>query len=112
LFAVHPAFAVLAVIGVINAAIGAVYYLRLVSAMFLNDPLAAPRPGGGRPALASISIAAVLLVAFGLAPRPVFNYLERKSAQGNAGPNAAASSRMPVPAADGPQESTLQARSE
>ncbi|MGE5195467.1 MAG: NADH-quinone oxidoreductase subunit N, partial [Deltaproteobacteria bacterium] len=31
LFEVHPAFAVLAVLGVLNAAIGAVYYLRLVS---------------------------------------------------------------------------------
>ena len=50
IFAVHPAFAILAVIGVINAAIGAVYYLRLVSAMFLYDPLGSARPAGGRPA--------------------------------------------------------------
>jgi hypothetical protein len=80
--------------------------------MFLNDPLAAPRPGGGRPALVSISLAAMLLVAFGLAPRPVFSYLERKPAQGTADSHAAASSRRAVPAADGPTESTLQARSE
>ncbi len=80
IFAVHPAFAVLAVLGVINAAIGAVYYLRLVSAMFLNDPLGAPRPSGGRPALAAIALSAALLVAFGIAPRPVFRYLERPPA--------------------------------
>jgi NADH-quinone oxidoreductase subunit N len=77
IFAVHPAFAVLAVLGVVNAAIGAVYYLRLVSAMFLSDPLGAPRPSGGRPALAAIALSVVLLVAFSFAPRPVFRFLER-----------------------------------
>jgi NADH-quinone oxidoreductase subunit N len=75
-FSVHPAFAVLAVIGVINAAIGAVYYLRLVSAMFLNDPLSTARPAGGRPALVAVALSAALVVAFGIMPRPVFKYLE------------------------------------
>jgi NADH-quinone oxidoreductase subunit N len=73
---VHPAFAVLAVLGVVNAAIGAVYYLRLVSAMFLNDLLGAPRPAGGRPALAAIALSALLVLSFGLAPRPVFRFLQ------------------------------------
>ncbi len=77
IFSVHPAFAVLAVIGVINAAIGAVYYLRLVSAMFLNDPLSTARPAGGRPALIGIALSAALIVAFGVMPRPVFRFLER-----------------------------------
>lgn len=81
LFDVHPAFAVLAVLGVINAAIGAVYYLRLVSAMFLNDPLASPRPGGGRPALAAVALSAALVVGFGILPRPVFNYLQHGPAK-------------------------------
>ena len=80
-FDVHRAFAVLAVIGVLNAAIGAVYYLRLIAVMFLNDPLSTPRPGGGRAAYASVLAAATLLIAFGLAPRPVFEYLERRPAQ-------------------------------
>jgi NADH-quinone oxidoreductase subunit N len=77
LFDVHPAFAALAVIGVINAAIGAVYYLRLVSVMFLNDPLSTARPAGGRPALVAIALSTALVVAFGILPRPVFNYLQR-----------------------------------
>jgi NADH-quinone oxidoreductase subunit N len=81
LFSVHPAFAILAVIGVINAAIGAVYYLRLVSAMFLNAPLSTPRPGGGRPALAAICCSAVLLVAFGVLPGRVFRYLQQSADQ-------------------------------
>ncbi len=79
LFSVHPAFAILAIVGVINAAIGAVYYLRLVSAMFLNEPLSTPRPGGGRSALAAISCSAVLLVAFSALPGPVFRYLQERS---------------------------------
>jgi NADH-quinone oxidoreductase subunit N len=77
LFEVHPAFAALAVLGVVNAAIGAVYYLRLVSAMFLNDPLSTARPGGGRPALVAIALSTALVVGFGILPRPVFNYLQR-----------------------------------
>jgi NADH-quinone oxidoreductase subunit N len=81
LFAVHPAFAILAVVGVINAAIGAVYYLRLVSAMFLNDPLSTPRPGGGRSALAAVCCSAVLLVAFGVFPGRIFSYLQQRPDQ-------------------------------
>jgi len=77
IFAVHSAFAVLAVVGMLNAAIGAVYYLRLVSAMFLNDPLGAPRPAGGRPALTAIALSVLLVVSFGIVPRPIFNFLQR-----------------------------------
>ncbi|MGQ0634750.1 MAG: NADH-quinone oxidoreductase subunit N [Planctomycetaceae bacterium] len=75
-YAMHPAFVVLAIVGMLNAAIGAVYYLRLVAIMFLNDPVSAPRPGGGRPAFAAAALSAVLVVAMGLAPRPVFTFLE------------------------------------
>jgi NADH-quinone oxidoreductase subunit N len=82
LFAVHRTFAVLAVIGVINAAIGAVYYLRIISTMFLNDPLSSPRPAGGRPGYLAIVCSLVLVAGFGLAPRPVFKYLERPPAVG------------------------------
>lgn len=78
-FAVHPAFVVLAVIGVVNAAIGAVYYLRLISAMFLNDPLSTARPAGGRAALISVCCSAVLVVVFGLVPGPVFHYLQSQA---------------------------------
>lgn len=77
LTAVHPAFVCLAVVGVLNAAIGGVYYLRLIALMFLNDPVGAARPAGGRGALFSVAVAAALLIAFGLLPRPVFEYLER-----------------------------------
>ena len=94
LYSVHPAFAILAVVGVVNAAIGAVYYLRIVSVMFLNDPLSTPRPGGGRSALAAICCSAALLVAFGIFPRPVFSYLQQSANQPTTAAAAAAASAM------------------
>lgn len=76
LFAMHPAFVVLAVVGVVNAAIGAVVYLRLVALMFLNDPVSTARSAGGRPAYAAVACSAVLVLAFSFLPRPVFTYLQ------------------------------------
>ncbi|MGE5194538.1 MAG: hypothetical protein ACM3U2_18765, partial [Deltaproteobacteria bacterium] len=52
--------------------------------MFLNDPLSTPRPAGGRPALVAIALSTTLVVAFGILPRPVFNFLQRVPA----GPSA------------------------
>jgi NADH-quinone oxidoreductase subunit N len=95
LFAVHPAFALLAVVGVINAAIGAVYYLRLVSAMFLNEPLGRPSPAGGRSGMAAIVGAALLVIAFGFYPRPVFNFLQQRPVEGAEGADTAAAARVP-----------------
>jgi len=85
------------VIGVINAAIGAVYYLRLVSAMFLNDPLSMARPAGGRPALAGVALSAALVVAFGIMPGPVFKFLERPRGDDSAA--AADKASHPAPGA-------------
>ena len=77
-YATHPAFVVLAIIGVVNAAIGAVYYLRLISTMFLNDPVSSAPPAGGRGALAAISLSALLVLAIGLIPGPLFHFLQRQ----------------------------------
>jgi NADH-quinone oxidoreductase subunit N len=76
-YAAHPAFVWLAVIGALNAAIGGVYYLRMIALMFLNDPLSSARPAGGRPAFVAVVGSAILVLAFGLAPRPVFDSLQR-----------------------------------
>lgn len=76
IFQLHPAFAVLAVVGVLNAAIGAVYYLRLIALMFLQDPLGASRPAGGRSAYAAMNLAALGVVLLGLIPGPVFQFLQ------------------------------------
>jgi NADH-quinone oxidoreductase subunit N len=61
-------FRILALIGVLNAAIGAWYYLRIVAVMYLRNPL---RPAEGRrrwPTLTAIGICAVLTIALGVPP--------------------------------------------
>src|SRR4029079_10818363 len=63
-FAAHPAFVWLAVICALNAAIGGVYYRRMIALMFLNDPLSSARPAGGRPAFAAVVGSALLVLAF------------------------------------------------
>jgi NADH-quinone oxidoreductase subunit N len=61
-------YLVLAVIGAINAAIGAYYYLRIVSVMYLRDavrPLAQPRMW---PAVAALLVCAAVTVWMGVYP--------------------------------------------
>ena len=43
----RPWFIALAIIGVLNAAVAAYYYLRIVSLMYFREPLATPRAEGG-----------------------------------------------------------------
>ncbi|MDB5389177.1 MAG: proton-translocating NADH-quinone oxidoreductase, chain [Planctomycetaceae bacterium] len=71
----NPSFVLLAVVGMLNAAIAGVYYLRIVALMFLHDPLSVPQPRGGRPALAAVALCTVLTVVLGLQSRPLFGLL-------------------------------------
>jgi NADH-quinone oxidoreductase subunit N len=75
-FQLHPAFAILAVVGVLNAAIGGVYYLRLIALMFLHEPLGAPKPTGGRSAYYAAILSAVAVVLLGVFPGPLFHFLQ------------------------------------
>ncbi len=77
----HSGFMILAVVGVLNAAVGAVYYLRVVALMFLNDPVSSPQPSGGKPAFAAVCCSAVLLMGVGIFPTPLFTYLNRGVSQ-------------------------------
>jgi NADH-quinone oxidoreductase subunit N len=52
-----------AVLGVLNAAAAAAYYLRVVAVMYFRTPLATPRAEGGRGALAAAVLCAALVVA-------------------------------------------------
>ncbi len=66
-------YRVLAVIGVLNAAVGGWYYLRIAAVMYLRDaiePLPRPRPA---PVLACISVCAACTLALGVYPAPVVN---------------------------------------
>ncbi|MCS7045203.1 MAG: NADH-quinone oxidoreductase subunit N [Gemmataceae bacterium] len=61
-------FTVLAVIGMVNAAIGAWYYLRLVAVMYLRQALAPPVPLRNVAALLAIAACAALTVALAVPP--------------------------------------------
>jgi NADH-quinone oxidoreductase subunit N len=61
-------FRTLAVVGVINAAIGAWYYLRMVTVMYLRNPVKPPEPRRGWPALVAIWLCALLTLGLSLGP--------------------------------------------
>jgi NADH-quinone oxidoreductase subunit N len=65
-------FRVLAFVGVINAAIGAVYYLRIASVMFLRNPLKPLPASRAWPGLIGLSLCGLLTVALGVYPWPLW----------------------------------------
>jgi NADH-quinone oxidoreductase subunit N len=58
----------LAVLGVVNAAVAAAYYLRLIGIMYFRLPLAPPLARGGRGARWAMTLSAVLVIALGAFP--------------------------------------------
>ena len=64
----QPWFTGLAIVGVLNAAIAAAYYLRVVAVMYFRTPLATPRAeGGGGPWWAAV-VCGLAVVLIGLFP--------------------------------------------
>jgi hypothetical protein len=43
--------------------------------MFLHDPLSTPQPRGGRPAMAAVTLCAIVTIVFGLQSRPILALL-------------------------------------
>jgi NADH-quinone oxidoreductase subunit N len=71
----------LAVIGVINSAIGAYYYLKIVVAMYYRNPVGAPlQPRLTWPAVSAIGICSSLTVLLGLWAGPIYS-VSRESAE-------------------------------
>ena len=65
-------FRVLAVVGAINAAIAAYYYLRVINAIFLRSSLASPAPVSRfSPLLVVATICAIVTAVFGVYPEPL-----------------------------------------
>jgi NADH-quinone oxidoreductase subunit N len=65
-------FRVLAVVGALNAAIAAYYYVRVIMAMYLRTSLAAPAPTTrAHPALVAAGICFLVTVVFGIYPKPL-----------------------------------------
>ena len=61
----------LAVVGVLNAAVAAAYYLRIVAVMYFRTPLATPRAEGGAGAWWAAVACALLVVGIGVYPGPL-----------------------------------------
>ncbi len=76
-------FRVLAFLGVINAAIGAWYYLRIIAAMYLRTPVEPPQRKGTIPGFVAIALCAILTI--GLSIPPGSNWLLKlvRNASGN-----------------------------
>ena len=64
-------FHILALIGVINAAIGGWYYLRIIAVMYLRTPLQPLAKPPVSPRLVAVGICAAVTLLFGLYPRPL-----------------------------------------
>ncbi len=67
----RPWFVALAIIGVLNAAVGAYYYLRIVSLMYFREPLAVQRAEGGRGAYLAALVCGLAVLVLGFYPGPL-----------------------------------------
>ena len=70
-------FLALAVVGVLNAAVAAAYYLRVVAVMYFRMPLGTPQLRGDAGVWATVLLCAVLVVTLGLWPRPLLYQADR-----------------------------------
>jgi NADH-quinone oxidoreductase subunit N len=66
-----------AILGVLNAAVAAAYYLRIVAVMYFRTPLATPRAQGGTGAWWAAVACALLLIGIGVYPEPLMRAAER-----------------------------------
>lgn len=64
-------FVALAIVGVLNAAISAGYYMRIVGVMYFRTPLAPHRAEGGLGAWTAAAVCALLTIILGLYPGPL-----------------------------------------
>ncbi|MBN1912556.1 MAG: NADH-quinone oxidoreductase subunit N [Pirellulales bacterium] len=75
----HPWFVSLAVLGVLNAAVAAAYYLRIVGVMYFRFPLGTPRPDGGPGSWTAMILCTLLTIAIGLHAGPLLRACEKAS---------------------------------
>jgi len=94
----------LAVIGVLNSAIGAYYYLRIVVGMYLRPPVGEPlRAHYAWPQALAVATCAVLTVVLGVYPRPVLRATREAAVAAVGLPDPVArAGRIAVSAAAGP----------
>jgi len=86
----QPWFAALAIIGVLNAAVAAAYYLRIVGVMYFRTPLATPKAEGGLGTRCAAVLCAILIVVIGLYPGPLMRASDAASPRAASPAEAAA----------------------
>jgi NADH-quinone oxidoreductase subunit N len=74
-----PWFLALAIVGAVNAAISAGYYLRIVGVMYFRPSLARPEGRGGSGAALAMSVCALAVLAIGSYPGPWVERANRAS---------------------------------
>jgi NADH-quinone oxidoreductase subunit N len=81
-------FIVLAVVGVLNAAVAAAYYLRIVAVMYFRPQETAPAAQGGFGAWGAAAAAAAITITVGLLPGTLIENSRRAeyAARGEADP--------------------------
>jgi NADH-quinone oxidoreductase subunit N len=82
-------FIALAVIGVLNAAIAAGYYLRIVAVIYFRSPLAVPRGAGGVGAAIAAGMCAMLVILIGVFPGPLVDLSTEAAVTARSSPPAA-----------------------
>jgi NADH-quinone oxidoreductase subunit N len=92
-------FLALAIVGAINAAIAAAYYLRVVAVMYFQPASSTPAAAGGFGALSAAALCGALVVLVGVAPGAAVDLAERSErslriAAERANPPAIAERRM------------------
>jgi NADH-quinone oxidoreductase subunit N len=70
-------FQVLALVGVLNAAVGGWYYLRILAKMYLQTPVRPLEQPRGWPGLAALWACALVTLVLGIYPRPLLQVAER-----------------------------------
>ncbi len=66
-------YQVLAIVGAVNAAIAAYYYLRVVGVMYLRGSFQPPVPPAFSPALLAIGVCAIVTIFLGIYPGPMLD---------------------------------------
>jgi NADH-quinone oxidoreductase subunit N len=87
-------FATLAVIGALNAAVAAAYYLRVIGVMYFRQPVNVLRAEGGSGPLLSAVCAALLVLAIGIAPSWLIDGARQASLSAHRGPEYAAAATV------------------
>ena len=88
-------FCILALIGVLNAAVGAWYYLRIAAVMYLREPIQAPAKVRSWPVMTAIGVCAALTLVIGVYPTPLLKAVQSSLPRPQEAPGAATA---PAPA--------------